>query len=360
MMQILALGAGVFVPLELSARIYLFGWAGLAPSRINSVHGLLQTGYVQPSPAARLGFEFKPNVDGYFKLVPFRTNSRGLRDREYEPRKPGNTFRVAVLGSSFALPAGVSIERAFHSLLEERLSGETRYEFINFAVGMYHPRQSVAMLELRALDYDPDLILFTLTRLATPPLVGLPPPQAPEGERAKLPALRKSYPILQSFLFRLLSQRSGSDPRIPRVHVGVIEGLFVAFVERWFPAAETWPSPGAGPARAGGHVSEDPADEAILERLAGIGRQTGIPIVVLRLEFEDTAPLPADLEVAARCRSLGLHYIDTRHAFRGTRASDYWIYELDPHPNWQAHEIFAREVASFLRSHGLVSAQLPR
>jgi hypothetical protein len=209
-MQILALGAGVFVPLELSARIYLFGWAGLAPSKINSVHGLLQTGYIQPSPAARLGFEFKPNVDGYFKLVPFRTNSRGLRDREYEPRKPGNTFRVAVLGSSFALPAGVSIERAFHSLLEERLSGETRYEFINFAVGMYHPRQSVAMLELRALDYDPDLILFTLTRLATPPLVGLPPRKRRRASARSF--LRSGSPIPSSRASCSGSSRSDRGP----------------------------------------------------------------------------------------------------------------------------------------------------
>ena len=39
-----------------------------------------------------------------------------------------------------------------------------RVEFINFAVGMYNPEQVLAMLELRALAYQPDLVLMTATR----------------------------------------------------------------------------------------------------------------------------------------------------------------------------------------------------
>lgn len=113
--RIAAVVAGLFVLLELTARVYLFGIAGLVPAKMNSVHGLNQTGFTRQSGDARIGFELKPDLDGYFNLATFRTNSKGLRDREYALEKPSDTFRVAVMGSSFTLPAGVEIERAFHS-----------------------------------------------------------------------------------------------------------------------------------------------------------------------------------------------------------------------------------------------------
>ena len=166
---------GSLLLLELSARIFLFGLAGLHPGRIGSVHPLWETGFLQTSTHEALGYEFKPDVDGYFKLARLRTNSRGLRDREYSLEKPPDTFRVAVLGASFALPAGVEIEDSFHSVLERRLTAESSslaYEFINFAVGTYGPRQALAALRLRALDYDPDLVLLAVTKLSMPQLTG--------------------------------------------------------------------------------------------------------------------------------------------------------------------------------------------
>ncbi|MDB4433191.1 hypothetical protein N9166_00455 [bacterium] len=364
--KLVTLAAGLFALLEMSTRVYLFGFAGLVPARINSVHGLPQTGFTQPSRLPGLAFELKPGVAGYFKLVPFSTNSRGLRDREYALGKPANTFRVAVLGASFAFPAGVAIEHAFHSLLEEQLSDEfapTRYEFINFAVGMYNPKQVLTALELRALDYDPDLILFTATRLSLPRLVDDPSekPQKPDALSSILatrPVFQKSYPILQSFFLRFLAERTGRGPEIPHLQVGALESLFIALVERFS-------SPGAPAAqeaaetqkqRPPGRRSALPVHRrgTIIESLAELSRERHIPIVVVHLEFDATEPRPVNLEVERRIRDLGMYYVDTRHAFRGMRASDFWIYELDPHPNRQAHEIFARVIATFLRSNGLL------
>lgn len=346
MLVLVALAAGGFLLLEMSARVFLFGRAGLSPAAINSVRGLPQTGYTQPSAESRLGFELKPNLDGTFKLVPFRTNARGLRDRDYTLRKPERTFRVAVVGSSFALPAGVAIERAFHSLLEERFSEElapTRVEFINFAVGMYNPEQVLAMLELRALPYAPDLVLMTATRLSMPWLVR--DPRSPAGQAlrrldpAALPSFRRSYPILQSFLVRLALARMGHTP--PE-YVGWLERLAIALAEPPAPPAPTRAAP------------EPPPAGSVIERLARIGREKQIPIALVLLEFEDRERLPIDEEVAAEARAHGIFYLDTRDAFRGTRASDFWLYELDPHPNWKAHEVFAQVIATFLRSNGLL------
>ena len=55
-----------------------------------------------------------------------------------------------------------------------------------------------------------------------------------------------------------------------------------------------------------------------------------------------------------RSPSLSRSRIVTREAFAGTRPRDFWIYELDPHPNWRAHEIFAKVIGDFLRTSELL------
>ncbi len=56
------MGAALFLLLEMSARVYLFGASGLVPNKINSVHGLPQTGFTQRSTRQGLDFELKPNL----------------------------------------------------------------------------------------------------------------------------------------------------------------------------------------------------------------------------------------------------------------------------------------------------------
>ena len=361
--EIALLGAGLFLLLEVSARVYVFGFAALIPAQINSERGLPQTGYTRPAPAGSgLVFELMPNVDGRFKFAPFRTNSQGLRDREYTLEKPEGTFRVAVLGASFALPAGVAIEHAFHSLLEERLSEElapTRYEFINFAVGMYNPVQVLAMLEQRALAYDPDLILVTATRLSTPWMVKGPAASLEKARRERGPdsvdAFRKSYPILRSYFYRLLMQRAGKAPEPGRLDLGILERRFMALMESRDPSTTAAAQRAEGRHRSAGSAKRGSTEKSVIKRLAALGRRTGVPVVLIRLEFDPSDPLPIDLEAERMSRENGVHYLDTRGAFAGTRPSDFWIHELDPHPNQEAHEIFAQTISAFLRSEGLLS-----
>jgi hypothetical protein len=310
---------GSLLLLELSARIFLFGLAGLHPGRVGSVHPLWETGFLHASTHGALGYEFKPDIDGYFKLARLRTNSRGLRDREYSLEKPPDTFRVAVLGASFALPAGVEIEDSFHSVLERRLTAESSsptYEFINFAVGTYGPRQSLAMLRLRALDYDPDLVLLAVTRLSMPQLPGAWDRPLPLRR-----SLQRRNAFYESFLVKLLKVRFGWT------RVGMLQ---------------------AGPRRSRDGVP------SVIEKLGEFSRTTGIPVVVVRLEFDAEAPFRADRAVRAAIQTSGLHFLDTRHAFAGTAPREFWIYEIDPHPDARAHAIFADVLARFLREKGLI------
>ena len=58
-------------------------------------------------------------------------------------------LRVALVGSSFSMPAGVSLEDAWHQQVAHDLDAAEparRHEVVNFAVGGYNGRQLLAVL----------------------------------------------------------------------------------------------------------------------------------------------------------------------------------------------------------------------
>lgn len=149
--------------LEATARFYYFGLDMFDYTKIKSFHWLLDGNQIRASSNNRIGYELKPNLNSYLKLKKFITNADGLRDQDYSIKKPPNTIRVAVMGSSFTMATGVAIEDTWHSIQEERLNsqpGIKKYEFINFAVESYESSQTLALLKEKALSYEPDLILF--------------------------------------------------------------------------------------------------------------------------------------------------------------------------------------------------------
>jgi hypothetical protein len=311
----------LFVALEGTARLVIFGAAGLDPRRVPLIADTPVKEFVTFETEPAIGWEYKPNQDTFLKLVRLRTNSRGMRDKEYPLAKPAGTFRVAVLGSSFSLPAGVEIEDAYHSVLEERLSAEFAphsYEFLNLAVGAHMPSQSIAMLVHRALQFDPDLVIVSATQMALPHLLRewnqTPRPQVldqvPSSPRSFLVELAKSR-------LQLLPEKIGLRP--PR-----------------FPARRA-----KGP-------------DAI-EKLAAISRQHGIPIVLFRIAFDPVQPRPVEREIERRFRSAGMYYVDSRSAFQGTDPRDWWVHEFDPHPDARAHALFADVLEAFLRRDALLS-----
>jgi hypothetical protein len=325
--RVSAVAFALFVLLEASARLLIFGPAGLDPRRVGLLRDLDPAELVRYETEPRLVYEYKPDLDVFFKGVRFRTNSRGMRDQEYALAKPPGTFRVAVIGSSFTLPVGVEIEDAFHSLLEQRCSRERaplRCEFLNFAVGMHGPSQFLAMLEERALAFEPDLVLISVTALAAPRMFAdfreVPPRDvlrlvAPGGPR--------------SFLVKLIRSRLG--------------------LER--------PSFSAPPEASSAPV---PAPQQVVAKLGAISRERGLPVVVVRLEYAPGPPSALERRLEARVLAEGMLYLDTRLAFRGTRPQEFWIHELDPHPNRRAHARFAHVLDEYLKRRDLLSGSRTR
>src|SRR6267143_6696372 len=70
------------------------------------------------------GISLRPDAEGWWREegnAYVRINSAGLRDREHAKQKPPNTFRIAVLGDSFAEARQVPIEDTFWAMLEKKL-----------------------------------------------------------------------------------------------------------------------------------------------------------------------------------------------------------------------------------------------
>ena len=300
---------------EQGLRVYLFGWHAFSYRDMYGMHTLGESDLLQPSNIREILFELKPGLDESFKLVPFVTNSQGLRDREYTPAKPAHTFRVAVLGDSFTMPAGVRIEDAYHSRIEDELNAshkELHWEFVNFGVSGYQLAQYLAVLKEKAIRYDPDLILIGFCSLNDQRVFsvdGLAFPYVPH---------RAKNGFWTSYAHLLIKAGIGArlDPPRPEKRVPSSEQ------ERYL--------------------------GAVFGQIHDAAR--GIPVVVAYLSL--VHPVPPAIESLAR--SGGLHFVDLSGPFQSKRQQDYWVHPFDKHPDAEANRLFAEQLKRYLEAERLL------
>ena len=110
--------------------------------------------------------ELNPSAEYWGGRVLVRTNSWGMRDREYEKTPPDGTYRMAIMGTSYVMGKGVEKEKIFESLIEARLNSERpfgtyeNYEVLNFGASGFKPLQQLFMLENKVLEFEPDIVLY--------------------------------------------------------------------------------------------------------------------------------------------------------------------------------------------------------
>jgi len=135
---------------------------------------LRAAGYTYPlfyEPDETRGYALRPAAAGLYRKEGrafARINSDGLRDREHERPKPAGTFRVALLGDSYAEALQVEQHEAFWSVAEGLMgdcapAGARRVEFVNFGVSGYGTAQELLTLRERVWAYEPDLVLLAVT-----------------------------------------------------------------------------------------------------------------------------------------------------------------------------------------------------
>lgn len=108
----------------------------------------------------------RPNYSGRIVTneIDFKvkTNSNGLRDREFSYDKPKDTIRILVLGDSLTFGYGVKIEKTYPKLLEGKFRSkflEKKIEVINAGIPGWGTSQERDYLKIEGIKFNPDLIL---------------------------------------------------------------------------------------------------------------------------------------------------------------------------------------------------------
>ena len=114
------------------------------------------------------GATHRPGAEGWYGqegAAYVRISSAGLRDREHVRPKPPGTFRVAILGDSYAEAMQVDASQAFWAVAERELArcpalaGRT-VEAVNFGVSGYGTAQELETLRHEVWDYEPDAVVL--------------------------------------------------------------------------------------------------------------------------------------------------------------------------------------------------------
>ncbi|MDP9225333.1 MAG: hypothetical protein M3P18_16110 [Actinomycetota bacterium] len=132
--------------------------------------------FVRRAPGV-LGFELRPSWNGSYKSAAFRTNRWGMRDKDYELKPPPRTFRIALVGSSFAVGGGVLEEQTHQSLLEDQLNREgpgaphRHYEILNFSAPGYGALNDVAVTSQKIFPFAPNAVFLVIHRIERPRMI---------------------------------------------------------------------------------------------------------------------------------------------------------------------------------------------
>jgi lysophospholipase L1-like esterase len=112
--------------------------------------------------------DIAPSVSTFLEGAPIRSNSLGMRDREYDKIKPPNTYRIVLLGASHEQGSGVKEDETYENVVEDRLNRElpnshySRYEILNMSVGMSGLFQRLLRLEEQGFQFEPDAVILAV------------------------------------------------------------------------------------------------------------------------------------------------------------------------------------------------------
>ncbi len=155
----------IYLTLEFIFRIYFFGFYTIFNWNKYNPQGILVTDIVEEVEDPEICWKLKPNLNTIFKTKTFTTNSLGFRNRELELNKPSDKIRIAVLGRSITMGAGVNDYEVYTDVLQNQLDQwkPDSYEIINCAVGAHNIKQMFMYYETYVAKLNPDIILIPLT-----------------------------------------------------------------------------------------------------------------------------------------------------------------------------------------------------
>ena len=282
-------------------------------------------GLVEASARTGTVYELKADLRGTFLGKSLETNSHGFRGAETDRDKPAGVFRIAGLGDSVMFGWGVSQGECYLRVLERKLiglqDGARRFEVLNFAVPGYNTAMEVDVLEHTAIRFDPDLvILHVISNDVDVPLFMREP--------------KRVWMLNRSFLWDLLQDRTGRESS---------------------PDSKDVPEQFA-------YMTGIEGFHAAVERLAGITKRAGVPVVVIRGSLH---PMQERV-VRSCCSEFGFYeipiapYTDEyvrQHGIEDTPAArqrSLHVSDNDRHPNAVAHTIYAEAILDQLAEMNII------
>lgn len=120
-----------------------------------------------------IGFTYQPGARAFEKgreyNALYQINSMGLRDREYRSKEAG-VFTVLLVGDSFSVSHGLTIDDSFSRQLERALQKEvissgksTKVQVVNAAAGGYSPYNYWKAYRRWAPIFRPDIVVIGLS-----------------------------------------------------------------------------------------------------------------------------------------------------------------------------------------------------
>ncbi|MBI1966762.1 MAG: hypothetical protein HYS40_02125 [Gemmatimonadetes bacterium] len=271
--------------------------------------------------------EIRPLAAILYQGAPFRTNRWGMRDRDYDRLPPPNTYRVALLGSSYVMGAGVGDGETFEWLLEDKLNRAPaavepgrRYEILNFGVAAYSVAQQLLILEPRVLPFQPHAIYLVV------------------------------HPREASILVEHLTNMARDGVAIPYdflrskvAAAGIDSTTTIAAAER----------------ALGAHGVEMLA--WVYQRIAEVCRRHEVPVVWINL------PMPGDAlfrekveESMTLARAAGFHVLDLSDVYDGYEPQSLQVAPWDRHPNATGHRVIAERLLRALTAEALLTPRPSR
>jgi lysophospholipase L1-like esterase len=266
-----------------------------------------------------LGHEHAPNRQARLMGVDFRTNSKGLRDREFSYERVPGKLRIVMLGDSLTVGWGVAVEDTFSKRIEAlyRAAG-TDVEAINFGVGNYNSIQEVESFFAEGRKYRPDVVVLNFFINDAEPLAPTHPPSS---------LMRMCYAcVFASGRIDTLRRQFFDKSDWATYYLGLYED---GTSKGWRDA------------------------RAAIGRLAAATKADGVPLLIAVLpELHDVASYRfqrvTDL-VRATAEENGAAFVDVLPYLKDQPSSILWVTAPDPHPNALAHKLIAQGLFDALR-----------
>ena len=120
------------------------------------------------APNQDFGWFHIPGREGWQATQEYRVrisiNEQGLRDSEHAYAKPAGVYRILLLGDSFIealqVPLQDTVGKRLEAVLNERSSGEQRYEVINGGVSRFGTDNELLFYQCEGNRYQPDLVVL--------------------------------------------------------------------------------------------------------------------------------------------------------------------------------------------------------